>query len=38
MTALADPGLALRQIIETADLFEAAGGTWLLAPSTALRP
>ena len=33
MTALADPETALRQIIETADMFEAGGGTWLLAPA-----
>ena len=26
MTALADPEAALRQIVETADLFEAGGG------------
>ena len=34
MTALTDPDHALRQIIETADVFEAGGGTWLLAPVT----
>ncbi len=33
MTALADPETTLRQIIETADVFEADGGTWLLAPA-----
>ncbi len=30
MTALAD---SLRQIVATADVFAAAGGTWLLAPA-----
>ena len=33
MTALADPETALRQIAETADLFDAGGATWLLAPA-----
>ena len=33
MTALADPAHTLRQIVATADLFEAGGGTWLLAPA-----
>ncbi len=33
MTALADPDHTLRQIVETADLFNAGGGTWLLAPA-----
>ncbi len=33
MTALADPETALRQIATTADVFEAGGGTWLLAPA-----
>lgn len=33
MTALTDPDHALRQIIETADVFEAGGGMWLLAPA-----
>ncbi len=33
MTALADPETALRRIAESADVFEAGGGTWLLAPA-----
>ncbi len=33
MTALADPEAALRRIVETADVFEAGGATWLLAPA-----
>ena len=33
MTALADPETALQQIAATADVFEAGGGTWLLAPA-----
>ncbi len=33
MTALADPETALRQIVATADVFNAGGGTWLLAPA-----
>ena len=33
MTALADPETTLRRIAETADVFEAGGGTWLLAPA-----
>ena len=28
-----DERLALRQIVATADVFEAGGGTWLLAPA-----
>ncbi len=33
MTDRADPETALQQIVETADVFEAGGGTWLLAPA-----
>lgn len=33
MTALTDPETALRQIAESADVFQAGGGMWLLAPA-----
>ena len=33
MTALADPETTLRRIATTAHVFEAGGGTWLLAPA-----
>ena len=33
MTAPATPEAALRWIAESADVFEAGGGTWLLAPA-----
>ena len=33
MTSLANPENTLRQIVETADVFEAGGGMWLLAPA-----
>lgn len=33
MTARADPETSLRWIAESADVFEAGGRTWLLAPA-----
>ena len=33
MTTLATPEATLRQIAESADVFDAGGGTWLLAPA-----